>query len=115
MAPNGYSNNVASTPNIPVKITMHGDIYHHYVGVVARLKSLEDSSSDSPDEDSSDDEAYQKQAAIANKKRPSKKRKHATTDDESEDEGKKFDPFLHMLDVLLAVPTLNAADELIEL
>ena len=52
---------------MPAKITMYGEVYHNYVGVGARLKLLDDSSSDSSNEDSSDDEVYQKQAAIANK------------------------------------------------
>ena len=77
--------------------------------LVARLKMDESSSSD--------DEAFRARAQTkAVKKTTSKKRNHVTTDDESEDEGEKFDPpFLHMKDVLLAVPTVNAADELMEL
>ena len=118
VAPQGHGNSIAASPNMPVKITMHGEVYHHYVEVVARLTMDASSSSSSSDDesDSSDDEAWRgKYAKKVTKKPPSKKRKHVPTDDESEDEGKKFEPFLHMLDVLLAVPTLNAADELLEL
>ena len=114
VAPNGYGNDVAPSPNIPVKITMRGDVYHHYVGVVARLK-MEDSSSDSSSDDSSDDEAFRAKKQAWKKCKNIKKRKHIEPEDESEDESKKFDPFLHMLNVLLAVPSLDSADEVTEL
>ena len=76
---------------------------------------MEDSSFDSSNDDSSDDEAFRAKVQAWKKNKILKKRKHSGTDDESDDEGKKFDPFLRMLDVLLAVSTVNAADEVTEL
>ena len=71
VAPDGYGNVVAPSPDMLAQITMHGEVYHHYVGVVSRLRSLEDSS----DGDSFDDEAYQKMATTKIRKQNSKRRK----------------------------------------
>ena len=60
------------------------------------------------DSSSSDDDSV----IVLSSKR--QKRSHKRTDDHSEDDEPKFAPFLQMLEILLAVGTVDAQDDLLD-
>ena len=116
VCPNGHDNTLATDGDLPVQVVMGGPVRLFYIAVVSDLRwsdppPAKGSAPTNParDDVSSDDDSV----LVLSTKR--KKRSHKRSDNESDDEdAPKFTPFLQMLEILLAVGTVDAQDDLLE-
>ena len=116
MEPNGYTNDVTMTANLPVSLVRTGPIkiaFDHKVQEYINSVSVPEDNASSSDEEVRVSKRKSKKHYKSSKK---SKKKSYSSDDDSEDEASdRFSGFLQMLELMFAVPTFDAAGTLISL